>query len=167
MTSVGCLCDGLVVGLTHCLFFWLCWSSFQPMRQENNGALNCHIHIGCFACCTSHWTYPLPVIFLPPQAGKKATPKDPDLKGPYVNSAGGVQTWGGWSEEAQKKFRSVRDKVKAARGLDHVAQMEQDCLTRLRIQHGVEKADGSAVPAKGKKKAAYDDSDDEFGDWLG
>ena len=69
-------------------------------------------------------------------------------------------------------WKEVRAKATDARDRPHVAQMEQECLTRLRIKAGLEE-DPNAVNARPAGRAAaakgpaYVDSDDEFGDVLG
>ena len=72
---------------------------------------------------------------------------------PYTIPDGGQLPWGGWSDSAREAWKALRDKARDARGRGHVDQMEQECLTRLRIKHGKE-ADPAAAGAPAVAAAA-------------
>ena len=95
--------------------------------------------------------------------------KHPEASCPFVNSKGGVLKWGGWNDLGQERFKEIRQKVKDGRARDHVAKMEADSLKRIRIKHGIDPDPNAPTVTEKKKKVkakVYDDSDNEFGDFL-
>ena len=71
--------------------------------------------------------------------------------------------WGGWSKDAKKRFKALRDKVKEARQRDHVADMEANMLGCIRAKHKIGVVQQVAAPA-GVADAPVEevDSDNKF-----
>ena len=85
---------------------------------------------------------------------------------PFVNSKQGVAKWGGWLDAGQNLFKEVRAKVQDARDRPHVAEMEADCLKRLRLEHGLDRPEGEEPPKVARRRTVCEDSDDNFAEYF-
>jgi hypothetical protein len=101
--------------------------------------------------------------------GGPAYPAKNNHASPWTCSDGGQLRFGGWTEEGQERFKIMRTKVEESRKRPHVKKMEADCLTRLRIKHGLEEAEGAEGDAPAAKRpklatkfAPAEDSDNDL-----
>ena len=96
-------------------------------------------------------------------AGKKHDPKDKRWVCQYTTSKAGQNEWGGWTPQARELFRKLRDEVKEARDEDHVEEVEELALKRIRMANGYDKEGEEATKKKpsNKRKTVDVDSDDE------
>ena len=98
------------------------------------------------------------------KAKKKHDQKHHRFQCPFTTSDAGQLKWGGWNDAGRAEWKAVVAKAKDARGRDHVEEMEEDCLKRLRVKHKVDQKKAK----RGKKRARIhedeeSDGADEFG----
>ena len=55
-----------------------------------------------------------------------------EMESKFINASRGQSTWGGWTDEGVEYFADVRKKVEAGCDQDHVEQLENNFLDRIR-----------------------------------
>ena len=93
---------------------------------------------------------------------KKRT--DPRHKTKMIDCDGGQAKWGGWNKVGRDFCADLRKDVVKAREQEHVHEMEDACLDRIRITHDVEARDkrrGAKSRRKRRVEEVEDESDDE------
>jgi hypothetical protein len=117
-----------------------------------------------FLNCYKKWTYLADKKNEAIQNGEKFKydSKDPNVVCEYTRADGGQQQWGGWTQEARKKFREFRQKNVEGRAKDTTTVHEQAVLMELRIANKLEGPDAAKMSKKQKRAQVQEvDSDDE------
>lgn len=86
---------------------------------------------------------------------------NPASKTPFISADKGQNPFGGWNVAGKEYFDKRVKEISEAREQDHVEEMEEQCLKRLRIKHGIEDANGKMPAKKSKKRKAIDEEVEE------
>lgn len=117
--------------------------------------------VALFENCWEKWQ----TIALNKAAGKVDKKRKDDVyKTPFIDKDAGVAKWGGWNKKGRDRVKDISKLVKDARAQDHVQQLEDACLQRLRIKHDIVARDAKKGAKKKRKRpvAMEVESDDEF-----
>ena len=85
---------------------------------------------------------------------------------PYTVPKGGVQSFGGWNRTGRKRYKEVLELIKASKDQEHVREVEEACLTQVRINNQcAEKEAARKKPKTTAQEEVVSDSDNEP-DWM-
>lgn len=91
--------------------------------------------------------------------------KDSRYKCPYIDTDVGQAKWGGWNKKGRNEVRKLCKEIFEARKSEHVAEVEEACLKKVREINDIDERDKKRQE-KGKKKrkapVEEEESDDEF-----
>ena len=104
--------------------------------------------VAFFKNCFKKWEY----VAKCHKEDKVVDRKNTDFKVDYIESKKGQQKWGGWNDKGRKYHSDIALEINNARAQDHVKEMEQACLARLRVKHGIEERDAKKKSGKKRKQ---------------
>ena len=116
--------------------------------------------VACYENCFDKWLY----IVEEKKKGKEANRKNIRSNTAFIDSDAGQAKWGGWNAAGRNYFKELCAKIKEARERDHVKEMEEACLHRLRVFHKIEERDEKrAARSKRKRRVEVEEEpEDEF-----
>ena len=76
-----------------------------------------------------------------------------EMESKFIKANKGQSTWGGWTDEGVDYFTKVRGQVKKGRDEDHVEQLENDFLDRIRKANNLVDENGKELKKLAKGKA--------------
>ena len=134
-----------IVGKDH----WDTWTRYYKTIQPSITVNTEAFLVALYENCWIKWD----MLVEKKKAGEKKdkTRSDPRYKTNYISTELGQSRWGGWKPVGRDAVKDLCAQIQEARGKEHVQEMEQACLQRVRKANDIDQEDGDGK--KDKKRA--------------